>query len=240
MTNGSSISNPVKLARLTGVLYLVIFFTAGFGEGVVRSGLIVPGDAAATVKQISESEMLFRLGFVSDLLAFVTDLFVTVFLYVLFKPVSKTLSLLAAALRLLAHPAIATVNLLNHHAGVLLLNNSGVIGSFEPGQLNALVSFFLELHSSGYLLAGVFFGIHLMFLGYLLYKSGYFPKVLGYLVLFGGLGYLVESFGMFLFPDYKTIYTGIVMVTAIAGEISLTLWLLVKGLDLKQYPGEAK
>lgn len=219
-----------KTARITGILYLVIIIAAGFAEGVVRSGIIVSGDATATANNILASESFFRLGFVSDLVAFLCDLAVSILLYVLLKPVNKTLSLIAAALRLLAHPAIATINLINHFMPLLLLNNNSYLQVFEPAQLQTLVLLFLEAHNVGYLIAGAFFGVHLLLLGYLIFKSELFPEIIGVLLVISSLGYIVDSFGNFLFPGNEIILGWIVGVSAAVGEVSFTLWLLIKGV----------
>lgn len=227
-------NSPKKTARITGVLYLVIIICAGFSEGYVRSSLIVPGDAAATTDNIVNSEWLFRVGFVSDLIAFLSDAAVAILLYVLLRPVSKTLSLLAASFRLIAHPAIASINLLNHFIALSLLNGAGYLKVFEAGQLQAMVLLFLNMHNTGYLIAGAFFGVHCFILGYLLYKSELFPGVLGVLMVIASLGYLMESFGNFLFTGYEDILAWIVGVSAGIGELSLTFWLLIKGVKNKK------
>ena len=219
-----------RTARITGVLYLVIIICAGFSEGYVRSSLIVSGNAAATADNIVNSEWLFRVGFVSDLIAFLSDAAVAILLYVLLRPVSKTLSLLAASFRLLAHPAIASINLLNHFIALSLLSGAGYLNVFEAGQLQAMVLLFLNMHNIGYLIAGAFFGIHCFILGYLLYKSDLFPGILGILMIIASIGYLTESFGNFLFAGYEAILAWIVGVSAGIGELSLTFWLLIKGV----------
>ena len=219
-----------RTARITGVLYLIIIICAGFSQGYVRSSLIVSGNAAATADNIVNSEWLFRVGFVSDLIAFLSDAAVAILLYVLLRPVSKTLSLLAASFRLLAHPAIASINLLNHFIALSLLSGAGYLNVFEAGQLQAMVLLFLNMHNIGYLIAGAFFGIHCFILGYLLYKSDLFPGVLGVLMVIASISYLMESFGNFLLPEYEDLLAWIVGVSAGIGELSLTFWLLIKGV----------
>jgi hypothetical protein len=228
-----------RTARLTGLLYLVIIICAGFSQGYVRSQVFEPGDAAATAGNIAALEGLFRLGFVTDLIAFMTDAVVAILLYVLLRPVSKTLSLLAASLRLLAHPAIAGINLLNHLAAVLLLSGAEYLTALQTDQLNALVMFFLEAHRNGYLIAGAFFGLHCLLLGYLLFKSGYFPKILGIFLVVASFGYLIESFGSFLAPHYQEIFAWIVAVPATIAELSLCLWLLIKGVNVRKWESRA-
>lgn len=222
--------SPLFYARTAGILYLIIIVCAGFSEGYVRSSLIVPGNAGATAGNIMASEWLFRLGFVSDLIAFMCDLAVAILFYVLLKPVSKTLSLIAASMRVIAHPAIASINLLNHFSVLLLLSGADYLTVFNTDQLHALVLLMLNTHKYGYLIGGAFFGVHCFILGYLFVKSDLFPKVLGIMLAVAAAGYLTESFGNFLFPGYEDIFIWIVAVPAGIAELSLCLWLLIKGV----------
>jgi hypothetical protein len=226
-----------RYARATGVLYLVIIVCAGFAEGYVRSTLVVPGDPAATAGAILASEGLFRLGFAADLVAFLADAAVAVLFYVLLEHVDRTIALLAAAFRLVAHPAIASINLLNHFEVLLLLGDGGASSSFDAGELEAMASISLQLHRYGYLIAGAFFGVHCALLGHLLARSELFPRVLGVLMAVASFGYLTESFTMFLAPRYETAVSVLIVVTAGVAELSLCLWLLVKGV---RDPGPAR
>jgi hypothetical protein len=219
-----------RTARVAGVLYLVVIVCAGFAEGYVRTGLIVPGDAAVTAENITSSAWLYRVGFASDLVAFLCDVAISVLLYVLLRPVSKTLSLLAAAFRLVAHPAIASVNLLNHFMALLLVGEGASVTGLDAEQVQALATLFIEAHGIGYLIGGAFFGVHLLLLGYLIYRAAYLPQLLGVLLTLAAAGYLVESFGTFLFPRYEAVYVWIVAVPAAIAEVSLALWLVVKGV----------
>ena len=236
MSSYSSLTKtPAFYARLTGVFYLLIIILAGFSTGYVRSSLIVPGDSATTVSNIMESLFLFRLGFAFDLTAFALDLAVSVLLYVLLRPVDKTLALVSAAFRAIAHPAIATVNLLNHYAAIHLVDSSSIARAFSPEQLNELVAFFLNLHWTGYLVAGVPFGVHMILLGILVVKADYFPSILGIVLAIAGGGYLVESFGDFMWPGHEGILIWFVAVPAGIGELAIALWLLIKGVDMKKW-----
>ena len=218
------------IARITGILYLIIIVCAGFSEGFVRGNLIVHGDATATANNIMASEFLFRIGFASDLIAFLCDAVVSILFYVLLKPVNKTLSLIAATLRILAHPAIASVNMLNHFISLELLSGADYLNTFGADQINSLVLLFLEMHGIGYLIAGAFFGIHCVILGYLIFKSNLFPGVLGIFLMIAAVGYLLNSFGIFLFPAHETFFANIVVLPAVIAELSLCIWLLVKGV----------
>ncbi|NGP77387.1 DUF4386 domain-containing protein [Balneolaceae bacterium YR4-1] len=223
-------SKAVRYARVAGLLYLVIIVCAGFSEGFVRSTLVVSGDATATARNIMQSEGLFRLGLASDLIAFMCDAVVAILLYRLLKPVSKTLSLVAASLRLIAHPAIGSLNLLNHYAALKMAGGTGALSVFEPEQMDAWALLFMDFHSMGYLIAGAFFGLHCLLLGYLLYKSNLLPGFLGILLAIASVGYLTESFGMLLVPAYEDIYLLMVAISAGIAELTLCLWLLIKGV----------
>ena len=223
MPSHNTNQTPIGIARLTGALYLIIIICAGFSEGFVRESLIIPGDAATTAANILASEDLYRLGFVSDLIAFICDLVVSVLLYVLLKPVNKTLALTVAALRLLAHPAIASINLLNHFMVLPLLGGADYLNVFDVGQLQAMALLLLDAHRIGYLIAGAFFGLHCFLLGFLLYRSDLFPRIFGILMTIAGIGYLLESFGNFLFPEYESILTWVVAIPAVLGEVTLCL-----------------
>ena len=221
-----------KLARFTGLLYVMIIICAGFSQGAVREMMIVLGDASATAQNILSDPLWFNLGLMTDLIAFLCDACVSVLLYLLLKPVSNGLALTAAGFRLIAHPAIGSLNLLNHFASLKVLESPGFAGLFNTAQLQEFSLFFMELHNMGYLIAGAFFGIHCLLLGYLLYKSDLFPKILGVLLTAAAFGYLIESFGFIFFPELKSTFALIVGLTAGVGEVSLALWLLIKGVKM--------
>jgi hypothetical protein len=198
----------------------------------VPTTLVVPGDATITANNIMASEGLFRLGMVSDSIIFLTEIVLTVLLYILIKPVNKTLSLVAAFSRL-AMTVIQGINLLNHFIVLLLLSGAGYLTVFAPEQSQALVMLFLNAHESAVLIWGLFFGLHLLVFGYLVYKSGYLPKFLGILLLVVAFCYLIQDFGNMLFPQYKALFTSIGSLAFL--EIAFPLWLLIKGVNVEQW-----
>ncbi len=215
--------------RLTGVLYLLVILFAGISQGYVRGTLIVPGDAAATAANIAQNEGLWRLGLSLDLAAFILDAVISVLLYQLFRPFGKHLALVASALRLIAHPAIGSLNLLNHYLAYEVLGGADYLAAFDPAQLQSLSLFFTEAHRIGYLIAGGFFGLHCLLLGVLIFRSTTVPNLFGGFLLGSAAGYLLETFGNFQVPGYE-IYTALfVGVAAALGEVSLTLYWVVKG-----------
>nr|MBN2278745.1 DUF4386 domain-containing protein [candidate division Zixibacteria bacterium] len=235
MTDYLNDISPRMAAKIAGAGYLVIILCGVFAEFFVRSRLIVPGDAAATASNIMASEFLFRIGIAGDLIMLVFDVVVALALYVLLRPVNKSLALLAAFFRL-THTAINGINLLNSVFALLLVNGPGYLTSFRPDQLYSQMLLFLNAHSYGYLIALVFFGFHCLILGYLIIKSDYIPGVLGILMIAASFGYLIDSFANILlsgYADYKTIFLIIVAVPAIVAELSLCLWLLFKGGEIR-------
>lgn len=238
MTNSNAKTSPQTYARTAGILFLIILACSILSSMYVPSTIIVPGDATATAANIKASESLFRIGIVGDAILMLSEIALTVMLYVLLKPVSQTLSLIAAFARL-AMTVMQGTNLLYHFASLLLLSGADYLQAFEPQQLHALVMFLFEANTYGAIVWGAFFGMHCLVLGYLIFKSGYFARILGALMVFASLGYLTDSFGMFLVPGYEESLGWVVWVTAFIGEFPFFLWLLIKGVNIEQWEKRA-
>lgn len=166
-----------------------------------------------------------------------SDVAIAILFYVLLKPVSNILTLIAAAFRL-TQASILGFNLLNYYAALLLLNGVGYANAFGADQLNTLAMLFLDIHSHGYDLGLIFFGLSSLILGYLVVKSEYFPNILGYGLMAAAVVYLMGSFTLFLFPDYVSFIQPIYIVPLIA-ELSFCLWLLIKGVNVEQWEKRA-
>jgi hypothetical protein len=232
-------TSPLVYARVAGFLILIILVASPFSLVYFPSTLIVPGDATATADNIRASEWLFPLGIVSQSVVFLTEIVLTVLLYVLLRAVSRTLSLVAAFARL-AMAVIQGINLLPYFIALLLLSGAGYLTVFEPDQLDALALLFLNANEYGVYIWELFFGLHLLVLGYLIFRSGYFPRILGVLVVVGSLGYLIDGYGNILFPNHEEIFGVVVGVTSIIGELPFFLWLLIKGVNVKRYNERAQ
>lgn len=219
-----------KTARLAGVLYLAIAIISAFGLIYVPSLLIVPGDAATTAHNILTSESLFRLGFMSNLMTFTINVFVAVLLYQLLKPVNKTMAALMVIL-ILVGLGIGMLNELNQVVALLLLRSGESLTTFTTAQLQALAGLFLDIYQHGFSIAHIFWGLWLFPLGYLIFKSGFLPKVIGILLLIAGVGYLVDFTLFFLFPAITVKVSEFTFV----GEVVLLLWLLIKGVNVEQW-----
>lgn len=228
-----------KTARIAGFLYLLITVAAVVAHIYVPSEIVVPGDAAATANNIAASGPLFRVGAIGgELVILLSEIVLSVLLFVLFKPVSSSLSLLAAVSRL-AMTVIHGINLLNYFFVLLLVSGAGYLAVFETAQLNAFAMLFLDAHSFGFTIGIAFLTIHVFLLGYLIVRSGYFPRILGILFLIAGLGYLIDSFALLLLPSYETTPAIIQLAIAVA-EIAFPLWLLIKGVDVERFEERAR
>lgn len=216
--------SPRLAGRIAGWGILAMALIAPFAEFYVRQRLVVQGDPAATATNLTTHETLFRLGIVAFLVVIILDVMVAWGLYVVLKPVSASVSVLMAWARLVfaALFAVAVVNLLT---AVHLVTDPTYRAAFGPSQLNAQMMASLNAFSAGWAVALVFFGIHLMLIGYLAWKSGWMPKVVGILLVIAGLGYAADSFILFLVPDY----VAVAALFTFVGELVLALWLVIRG-----------
>jgi len=218
-------NSPQKTARVAAFVFLIIFFLGMSSELFIRPGMIAPGDAAATVRNIVAFEALFRLSLVSDLIRQALLMLLTLILYKLLKPVNKTIAALMVIFYLIGVP-VSMLNELNHLAVLLLSSDAGYLTAFKADQLNALVIFFLELRKYGTYIAQ-FFSFWVLLLGYLDFKSDFLPRILGILLMLGGLCYTVLAVLFFLFPNFDATIFG--LFTFIS-ESLFYLWLLIKGV----------
>jgi len=231
MNKKSSDLSIHQAAWIAGLGYLLIIVLAVFAEFFIRSRLLVPGNPAATTKNIVASEGLFRVGICSYLIVAVTDLLIAWALYVFLRPVNRSLSLLAAWFRV-AHAIILGIALTSLLGVLQLLSGLDYLAAISTAQLSAQVMLSFDAFNDGWLIGLVFFGVHCLILGYLILRSDYVPPVLGMLLILAALGYLIDSFAHFLLPDYasyQTVFLVIVAVPAIIAELTLCLWLLWKG-----------
>ncbi len=230
-------SSPRLKARVAGGLWLTVI-AAGVFAFVVGSVLIVRNDAAATATNILANETLFRLGFVADLIAGVCYMGVTVILYYLLKPVSRDLSLLAAFFGL-GGVAIGSASFLTRLAPLVLLRGDQYLSSFTTGQLQAMALVSLKLYVQGFNISMVFFGIQCFLVGFLIVRSSFLPRILGVLLAIGGLSYVSSSLASFLSPAFGAILSPLILPAAIVGEGSLTLWLLLIGVNAPKWQEKA-
>ena len=183
------------------------------------------------------SEALWRISIAGELILLVCAVTLTMILYILLRPVNKNLALLAMLLNMVEHP-IEAVSKLFLFAALFLSGNADYLKTFEPQQLHALANISLKLHDYGFGIDLIFFGFTCLINGYLLFRSNYFPRTLGVLMVIAGLSYLTNSFTLILAPAYaETIFP--VLVLALIGELSLCLWLIVKGVNVPKWKKRA-
>jgi len=229
----ASVATARRLRRLTliaGVLYLAIFLIYPLSTAV-RSSLVVPGDAAATAAGIRANETLFRLGMAGEASIFLIEIAVAAVLYVLFRPVSRAGSLAAALARVSEGVVMAAGNVFTSIATLVALSGAGFLAAFSATQTEALGQFFQETNGSIVLVWGLFFALSLTVTGWLVFRSGFMPKIVGILLGLAGLGYFAQSFGVLISPELAGPLEIVVIVLAIPGELLFALWLLIKGVD---------
>jgi Domain of unknown function (DUF4386) len=232
-------ASPRAKARRAGTLYLISAGPAGFSVFVFLK-LVVPGNPAATAANILGSESLFRLGFVADLVGILFFVGAVVALYDLFSPAGKGAARLFLLFNLIG-AGIESLDSIQDLTALILLKGGTSLAALSTQQAHALALVFLRLHMLSYVLAMVFFGSASVVLGYLIRRSAFLPRVLGVLLVIDGAGYLVFSLSNFLSPPFAThLYPFLPYVTAIVGEASLMLWLIVKGVDDDSWAEQAR
>jgi hypothetical protein len=214
-------------ARTAGWIYLTVAVTGGFSMLYVPS-LIVIGDAEATLRNIAASEALLRLGLVCGLACQALFVFLGLALYRLLADVDRARARLMVGL-VITGAAVAFLNMLNQVPALVVASGAPYLDAFTPAQRPAIAMLFLGLHAEGIVLAKVFFGLWLVPLGLLIVRSGFLPKVLGWLLVVGGVGYVVDVPVHFLAPHVAAAVTPIATAPSGVAEVSLILWLLVKG-----------
>lgn len=220
-----------KNSRLAGLLFLGAAITGGFGLFYIRSYVIVPGDAAATVANLKASEFLFRAAIVSTLFSQVFMFCFGLTLFRLFKEVHKGLATVLL-ISIMMTVGIAVVNTLNHFGALLVLSGADYLKAFTPQQLNALAMFFLrQANGSGQGLLEIFWTPYYFAWGLLIIKSRYLPKILGVLLMIMSVGYAINLLDKFLVPQFHPVaFTRLAMTLGALGGIPTILWLLIKGV----------
>jgi hypothetical protein len=216
---------PTRYARIGGALYLVIIVAGIVGPLLTREQLIVPGDAAATADSIAASPQLWRIGIAANVVMQLCDVPVMFILFLLLSPVNKNVALLALLFNI-----VQTATLV---ANQLTLVTAQLASADQP----ALTDSAIQAYSYGEALGLVFFGFTLLGVGYLIRHSGYLPWILGLLVQIAGVSYVVNSFLLLVAPDLANIAF---LVPAFVAELSLALWLLLKGVDLSKWESRVR
>jgi len=225
-----------RIALVAGIGYLFIFVTGIFANFFVIEGMVMPGDPAGTLRNLQANPTQLRIGVLSFIIMVVADLLLTWALYVLFRPVNAALSSFAAMFRLVNVAIFGMA--LSHLMSVLTLTGAmGNIGASPAGYVQVAVMRSVTAFQHTWLIGLLFFGIHLLALASLAVRSGSIPRFITLLLAIAGGGYLTDSIAQFMLADYdayKTIFSTMVIVPGVLGELSFTIWLLAKGMGRKR------
>ncbi len=234
MRNQGVETSPQVYARIAGMLYLIMIVLGIVQELFVRGSIVVPGDVAATAANLRSMESLWRFGVAAELLLVIITTVLALIIYLLTRPVSKDLALLALLFNMLAI-TVETAYSLQLLEALFPLGNAAYLKAFTAEQLYVLANLSIRAHSIGFGIALLLFGPFFLVTGNLIFRSGYFPKALGILYMIPGISYLTSSFALILAPTFADRFYFIIAGPALIGELSLCLWLLVKGVNVTKW-----
>lgn len=220
-----------KSARLAGLLYLILILCGFISLAYIPSQLQVSDNAVKTFDNIVNNEYLYRLGIVFSIITFIIYILLPLSLYKLLHNVNKVSASLMVIFALISVPIFFS-NILNKFSVLTLLSKPKYLAKISEPELLERIMFHIDSYNNGIELSQIFWGLWLLPFGYLVYKSGFLPKILGILLMAGCFGYLITFFGGFLNSDFnKTIFSDIIEYPAPLGEIGICLWLLIMGTN---------
>jgi hypothetical protein len=221
MMNTNKTTGSVDISLRKAAIFAGIGFLMSFAGAIFASLNVNIGDAAITASNV-------MAGIFGFLIAILGDLIRAWAFYVFFKPVNKSLALFSAWLMLI-HDAIFGAALINLASGSVLISGADYLTALDPNQLRSLALMFSDAYSYGFQFGLFFFSFHLGILGYLVYKSGHIPKILSVLLIIASAGYLINSVGVILSPNFPEIIWTVLMGPCLLGELALIVWLAFKG-----------
>ena len=222
-----------NVARVGGLLYLAVAVAGGFSE-YVRTSNTVAGDAAATSANVAGHATLFQVAFAADLFDLPLFLALGVILYVVLKPVNAPLALAMLLLNVVS-VAIQALNMLNHAGALLIATDPQFTTGLSAASAQAFVLLLLDMHRIGYLIAQIFFGLYLLPLGYLVFRSEFFPRVLGVALIVGCAGYIAGVATSFAGAGFESSIANYLGLAGGLAELVFLAWLLIMGLDVSRY-----
>jgi hypothetical protein len=226
--------SPRLLARILGILGLVGILTGAFDIGYVQSTLIVAGNPSATLHNILAHETLFRAGFASHLFELVLNIPGEIIGFILLRRVNGIVAAVSLCCGVVGI-AIEAVDLLSAYVPLKLAIEGSALGAFSPEQLRALSYLSAQLQQAGLLLSWVFYGIDELAGGFLFYRSGFLPRVLGVLLGISGLCYFTHGFLSFLAPSLDARLYPYILFPCLPGEGLSSLWLATVGLNVAKW-----
>jgi hypothetical protein len=231
-------TSPKRLARTIGLLYLALAVIGPVAFLIGTPELFDSTDAAATFRYIAENESTVRAGLTAQAAVFIIEIVASAMLYVLFREVSRHWSM-AAMLARFGQAVLQGVNLVWGALALTLAGGAGFLAAFEQAQLDGIAQMLMTTNGFMVHVWGIFFGVHLSILGWLVVRSGFLPRWLGWLLAAAAVGYLAEGLGAIVAPGSADFLATLVLILAIPGELAFTFWLIVKGVDEKAWRARA-
>ena len=227
----SSADNNVSLrktARLTGALYFIWILTGLFSLMYVPSHTMVHGDAVGTAKKMLANEFLFRTSLINNIASSAIWVVLVLLLHRIFKKVNERTAKLLVALVIVQIPVAFVMGAFDITA--LMIFKGEILQTFEPIRRQDIAMLFLKVNDNATTTLIMFWGLWLLPLGQLVYKSGFIPRIFGWCLFIGGIGWIIDSIVIFLFPSYSPFISTYVMATGTIGEIPIMLWFLIMGV----------
>ena len=222
---------PRRASVIAGIGYVVIFVLAIFANFVVVGGMVDTTDAAATFTNITDADMMFRLGTIGFLVVFIADVVIAWALWIVFRGVNVELSRLAAWSRL-AYTVFLGVALVFFFTVLELISDASWLTAFDQGQIEAQTMLALGAFDAAWLIGLAMFGLHLLVIGYLIVTSGVAPRALGIVLAIAGAAYIIDTVAHGViagYDDYANVFLALVAIPSVIGELWFTFWLLLRG-----------
>ena len=226
--------SPKRLSRLTGVFYLITIMSAVIAQGVIAERLVNSGDASVTAANILAHGDMYRVGFTAYMIEMVAQVIMTMLLYELLKPVSRTWSLIAAVIGVVGC-GIKAMTRLFFVAPAIVLGGTHYLNAFSAEQLHSLALLFYNVNEMGAAIAVVFFGFSTLITGWLILRSTYMPRVLGWIAVAGGIGWLA-----FLWPPLGYRLNLYIAAVGLLGAIATIVWLIAFGPNEQRWTEQAR
>ena len=224
---------PNFWARMGGIAYLIIIIAGASGELLIRNKIVIPNDPQTTANNLLSHALLWRIGIAGDLLMHVCDLFLSIAYFQLFRLVNRPLARLSLFFGLM-QTAVLIANKMNLVMPLLYLEHADKLQAFGLPQLQEMAFLSIQAHDYGFGNGLIFFGFACIIDGYMIIQSGFLPKFLGWFIGLAGICYLINSFTLLLAPSFSPQVFPVVMPIIFLSELSLCLWLLIKGVKMEK------
>lgn len=217
--------NRMLLSRIAGMLYLIVIITGLFSLMYVPKNLFVYGNALETAQNISQKTGMFRISLASSVICYLAFTFLVIFLYQILRTVDIFVARVMVILALISVP-VSFYNLINKYAILDLIKDN----TSDLAQKSEKIMELLNNYDNGIFILTIFWGLWLLPFGFLIFRSGFYPKIIGVLLMVGCFGYLINFFGNTLFVDYQSVgISQYLKLLPTVGEFSICFWLLVVG-----------